>query len=106
MAVENDDKTTPTLDTTPALPVATPVPPEERDAAVAEPVVHTTGAEDADSDAAADAAAPADQPAGAAESSADQPAGAAQDPAEPVAPAEPEAPQPVTAVSLGLLPEV
>ena len=119
MAVENEDKTTPTLDTTPAQPVA-------EDSAAAESLVDTAGTE-TESDAAdapADAAAPTDETARTAEpqgtaqpEAATEPDAAESDvvaepevvaeaevPAE--AEAEPEAPQPVTAVSLGLIPEV
>jgi ribonuclease E len=125
MAVENDDKTTPTLDTTPVQPVA-------EDTAVAESVVDTAGTE-TESDAAADAAASSAETAETAEApeSAAEPEAVAEPeqsaeteapeadvvaqpevaavsevPAEPEAPAEPETPQAVTAVSLGLIPEV
>ncbi|MGF2947789.1 Rne/Rng family ribonuclease [Microbacterium alcoholitolerans] len=108
MADENDDKTTPTLDTTPAPPVV-------EDAPVTEPVDQTQEApadpdaavadapqEDAAAEAAAEPEAPVEPEAPAEPEAPVEP----ETPAKPEAPVEPEEPKPVTAVSLGLLPEV
>ena len=163
MADENDDKNTPTLDTTPAQPVveeatvaetdesviaepdAAPAADAEADAGSAADVSSTeaTSAGESESGApeAADAEAPASEQASAIEASApagvesaaeaeqsvesEQPAAEAETSAEaetpagekpadaetpaeekPAEPEQPSVPEPVTAVSLGLLPEV
>jgi len=114
MADENDDKTTPDLDAAPAQPVAEPSSSEEAPSAT--PVESADGAPAAEAEP-AEAAQP-EQPAEPEQSAAaetpSEPAAEARtaEPAEPEQSAEPERsaapeqPQPVTAVSLGLLPEV
>src|SRR5690606_12709766 len=133
MADENDDKTTPTPDTSPAQPVtggtlaadagaeAVEPAPGALPAAEAAAEVHAPDAEapvvqdaeaqgEAEAPVAQDAEAPAEPEAPAAASEGETAASGASAeenaPAEPEAPAEPGAPKPVTAVSLGLLPEV
>ncbi|GAA2889279.1 Rne/Rng family ribonuclease [Microbacterium esteraromaticum] len=126
MADENDDNNTPTLDETPAQPVVE----DARTAETAEPVAEPDAVEQpaADDQSAADAPAERDgdpdaeaAPQASAESEAQSEPETAAEPetgaepepqpqpetvAEPETAAEPEAPKPVTAVSLGLLPEV
>ncbi|SJN43026.1 Cytoplasmic axial filament protein CafA and Ribonuclease G [Microbacterium esteraromaticum] len=132
MADENNDQTTPTFDETPAQPVVEDATTgaAEDSAAVEEMRAVAT---DSDAAPAAGTAAPADAPVSAEQSEAvddaaassasvepstpaesgdpaepEEPAKPAdqEKPAEPKKPAEPEEPKPVTAVSLGLLPEI
>ncbi|WP_193596251.1 Rne/Rng family ribonuclease [Microbacterium sp. YJN-G] len=113
MADENDDNTTPTLDATPAQPVAEAPATEETDAAPAETAPAETAPEQAPAEpVTTDAETPAEGPstgsgtqvaATDAEDSGPEPA---SEPAPEPAASEPEEPQALTAVSLGLLPEV
>lgn len=104
MADENDDNNTPTPDETPAQPVVEDASAAETHQPVAaEPDAAPQAATDeqpAEPQASAEAEAQPEQPA--------QPEASAQpeQTAEVEQTAEPEAPKPVTAVSLGLLPEV
>ncbi|GAA3945149.1 Rne/Rng family ribonuclease [Microbacterium soli] len=97
MADENDDRTTLDLDTTPARPVAEELPATD---VAAEPTGSAEAADAVQEPTGSGTGAAEPQPA------AEPEAAVAPEAAAPEEPVEPEQPEPVTAVSLGLLPEV